>query len=519
MGVGYQMTKPMDWSALVAVVLMSVASGAFAAEKVDLSKESSLLAKMATGRSLVSVMGLEEGSSLKMLREINDAKFTHQRFVQTFKGIPVWGEHILVKSSADSKQIVGFHGTAVQGLAADLGSRSARITEAQALAIGKGLLNSRGHALSFRNESSKLHVYVGDDGVARLAYAVTYFAEAASRSGKHKAYRPTALIDAITGKVLFRFEGLTTSHDHREDDGAVGPGGNVKTGKYLFGTEFGRLPVTVAGTTCTMKNDKVTTIDLKNGTSGTAPFSFVCPENNSREINGAYSPLNDAHYFGNVVFALYSDWLATAPLTTNLTMRVHYSRQYENAFWDGQAMTFGDGKTLFHPLVSLDVAAHEVSHGFTEQNSGLIYSAQSGGINEAFSDIAGEAAESFMKQTNDYQVGAEIFKAANKALRYMDDPTKDGKSIGNAANYRPGLDVHYSSGVYNKAFYLLAKSTGWDVRKAFTAFAKANQTYWTPSTTFINGAIGVRKAAVDMGLPAADVVAAFAGVGVAITAE
>ncbi|MBO7942914.1 M4 family metallopeptidase, partial [Streptomyces sp. S9] len=121
-------------------------------------------------------------------------------------------------------------------------------------------------------------------------------------------------------------------------------------------------------------------------------------------------------------------------LTFQLTMRVHYSNSYENAFWDGSAMTFGDGATTFYPLVSLDVSAHEVSHGFTEQQSGLVYSGQSGGINEAFSDMAGEAAEYYMNGTNDFLVGAQIFKASG-ALRYMDDPTRDGRSIGHASNY------------------------------------------------------------------------------------
>ena len=87
---------------------------------------------------------------------------------------------------------------------------------------------------------------------------------------------------------------------------------------------------------------------------------------------------------------MYRNWYNTAPLSFKLKMRVHYSRNYENAFWDGSQMTFGDGATTFYPLVSLDVAAHEVSHGFTEQNSGLVYSGQSGGINEAFSDMAGK---------------------------------------------------------------------------------------------------------------------------------
>ena len=107
---------------------------------------------------------------------------------------------------------------------------------------------------------------------------------------------------------------------------------------------------------------------------------------------------------------MYNDWVGTAPLTFQLKMRVHYGNNYENAFWDGSAMTFGDGQNTFYPLVSLDVSAHEVSHGFTEQNSGLIYSGKSGGLNEAFSDMAGEAAEFYMKGSNDWLVGQEILK-------------------------------------------------------------------------------------------------------------
>ena len=77
-------------------------------------------------------------------------------------------------------------------------------------------------------------------------------------------------------------------------------------------------------------------------------------------------------------------------------------------------MTFGDGATRFYPLVSLDVSSHEVSHGFTEQNSGLIYRGQSGGINEAFSDMAGEAAEAYFKEENDFLIGYSIFKKTVK---------------------------------------------------------------------------------------------------------
>src|SRR3546814_3163335 len=98
--------------------------------------------------------------------------------------------------------------------------------------------------------------------------------------------------------------------------------------------------------------------------------------------------------------------------------------------------------------------------------------------------MAGEAAEFFFNGENDFLVGGEIFKAPGEALRYMEDPTLDGISIGSANDYYDGLNVHYSSCVYNRAFYLLANTAGWDTQHAFLAFAVANLDYWSPFTYF-----------------------------------
>jgi Zn-dependent metalloprotease len=296
-----------------------------------------------------------------------------------------------------------------------------------------------------------------------------------------------------------------------------GPGGNGNTGLYYYGREYGTLAVASDATLCTMTNSNVQTVHLYNGTDGTTPFTYNRINNDcyqaSDAANGAYSPLNDAHYFGGVIFAMYNAYLGEPPLTFQLSMRVHYSTDYDNAFWDGAAMTFGDGASIFYPLVSIDVAAHEVSHGFTEQHSGLTYDGESGGINESYSDIAGEAAEDYFRGSADFLVGADIAKNGG-FLRSMSNPPIDGQSIDNLADYKNGLDVHYSSGIYNKAFYLLATTSGWNVRKAFTAFANANRYCWTPDTGFADGAQCVVDEAVDLGLPALDVVNAFAAVGI-----
>jgi Zn-dependent metalloprotease len=127
--------------------------------------------------------------------------------------------------------------------------------------------------------------------------------------------------------------------------------------------------------------------------------------------------------------------------------------------------------------------------------------------------MAGEAAEYYMKGSNDWLIGKDIFKGSG-ALRYMNNPPQDGSSIDNASQFTSSMDVHYSSGVYNKALYLLATKAGWNTQKAFQAFARANRLYWTASSTFNQGACGVETAATDLGFTKADVTAAFTSVGV-----
>lgn len=432
---------------------------------------------------------------------------TKVRYQQTYLGLPVFDTAVVATESRTGLSHV--YGAMAQGIAADVASIVPQIDAKQALEIAKQKHQKKhfkDKAFNSENESTKLMVRLDENNKAQVVYLVSFFV------AEDEPSRPFMFIDANTGKVLQTWDGL----NHAQDTG-TGPGGNDKTGRYEFGTDYAGLVIDKVGTTCTMENSVVKTVDLNHRTSGSKAFSYTCSGasnyNDHKTINGAYSPLNDAHFFGKVVYDMYKDWMNTAPLTFKLTMRVHYGNSYENAFWDGSAMTFGDGASTFYPLVDINVSAHEVSHGFTEQNSGLVYSNMSGGMNEAFSDIAGEAAEYYMKGSVDWIVGADIFKSSG-GLRYFEQPSLDGKSIDHASQYYDGLNVHYSSGVYNRAFYLLANKAGWDVRKGFEIFTLANQLYWTANSTFDAGACGVVKAATDMGYNATDVADAFNQVGV-----
>jgi Zn-dependent metalloprotease len=145
--------------------------------------------------------------------------------------------------------------------------------------------------------------------------------------------------------------------------------------------------------------------------------------------------------------------------------RVHYGSAYNNAFWSDSCfcMTYGDGDgTQFNPFVSIDVAAHEMSHGVTSRTANLRYSGESGGLNEATSDIFGTAVEFYAnnpKDVPDYLIGEKIRKNG-QPLRYMDDPKKDGRSASCWTSTVGSLDVHLSSGVANHFFYLLAVGSG-----------------------------------------------------------
>ncbi len=187
-----------------------------------------------------------------------------------------------------------------------------------------------------------------------------------------------------------------------------------------------------------------------------------------------------------------------------LISTVHYGSNYVNAYWDGTQMVYGDGNNSDSIELGkdLDVTVHELTHAVTDTESDLIYSGESGGLNESMSDIFAGVCESWNRG---WAVDADIFKigediwtpgTAGDALRYMDDPVKDGVSLDFYGDYSSGVDVHYSSGISNLVFSLLSKGGAHPrgksanvvpaigPEKAGRIFYKANTDLFTASTTF-----------------------------------
>ena len=390
---------------------------------------------------------------------------SHVRFTRTYEGLPVLGGDFVVHLSASDKAS-GLSMTQVKTIKA---STSPKVKAAQAELKARGEFT--GDSVSKANQP-KL-VVDARQGTPVLAWQTTV---SGIQADGQTPSRQIVVTDANTGKVRTATETILTpiKVGQSTHQGALkaAPKGVAATGsgKGIFvGTVS--LSTTLSGSTYSLvdaAHGNNRTCDLKNRTSGTCT-TFSGTDNSwgtglqsNRESAGV-----DAHYGAAKTFDYYKTKFGRSGIFNNGTgvpSRVHYGNSYVNAYWDGSQMTYGDGSSNQHPLVELDVAGHEMSHGVTENTAGLDYSGDAGGLNEATSDIFGTMVEFYANNpsdTPDFLIGEEInINGDGTPLRYMDDPSKDGGSYKCWSSSVPNSDPHYSSGVGNHFFFLLANGSG-----------------------------------------------------------
>lgn len=217
------------------------------------------------------------------------------------------------------------------------------------------------------------------------------------------------------------------------------------------------------------------TYTANNGTS--LPGTLRC---SAATCNTGDLAIDAAHNYAGATYDYYSTKFGRDSLNGSgmtLTSTAHYSSNYNNAFWNGSQMVYGDGDgTTFIALSrSLDVVAHELTHGVTDHESDLVYQKESGAINEALSDIFGAAVEAWVDggvSSATWLLGEDIYTPGNgndDALRYMNDPTADGYSRdyyperlypGTCTpnpNTNDNCGVHGNSGIANLAFVLMVQ--------------------------------------------------------------
>ena len=240
-------------------------------------------------------------------------------------------------------------------------------------------------------------------------------------------------------------------------------------------------------------------------------------------VNALWGLMNTYDTMKNVL-----GWKSLDGRNTATYIAAHVNTAYDNAFYSDscKCMFIGDGSS-FYSLGSIDVIGHEMGHGVTASTSNLTYSGESGGLNESNSDINGEMVEAYARNGgtgtvipagNDWFVGKEIAKNGIP-LRFMQKPSKDGRSPDAWTSGVGSLDVHYSSGPNNRMFYFLSQGsnatvgndayssylkrqpsamTGIGNDKAYRIWFKANTTKFTASTDYADARSKVILAAQEL---------------------
>ncbi|CAM5344276.1 M4 family metallopeptidase [Streptomyces purpurascens] len=371
----------------------------------------------------------------------------HTRYERTYAGLPVLGGDLVVESTkADATASVTKATRAAIAPATTKAAVSAAKARQQALTAGKA---DKAKSPGINREPRKVIWAASGKPVVAYETVVGGFQHDGTPQELH------VVTDATTGAKLYEWEAIET-----------GTGNTVYSGTV-------DLTTTQSGSTYNLTDGARgghKTYNLNRGTSGTGTL-FSGPD----DVWGNGTPSNlesagaDAHYGAALTWDYYKNVHGRSGIRgdgVGAYSRVHYGNNYVNAFWSDSCfcMTYGDGSGNANPLTSIDVAAHEMTHGLTSNTAGLNYSGESGGLNEATSDIFGSTVEFYANNSSDvgdYLIGEEIdINGDGTPLRYMDKPSKDGASKDSWYSGIGSIDVHYSSGPANHFFYLLSEGSG-----------------------------------------------------------
>ncbi|MET7684627.1 M4 family metallopeptidase [Streptomyces sp. NPDC005423] len=406
------------------------------------------LVRSATAAAATTAKSLALGAREKLVVKdvAEDADGTvHTRYERTYAGLPVLGGDLVVHAKDGL-------------LSVSKAARSAVSVPSAAPKVPATAVRAKAIAVAARAGGERVRLAGAPRLVVWATGARPVLAWESVVTGSQADGTPSELhviTDAVKGTSLSRFEAVETGSGTGQFNGSV------------------PLNTTLSGSTYQLVDgDRAghRTYDLNQGTSGTGTL-FT----DDNDVWGDGTPANrqtagvDVAFGAAATWDYYKDVFGRSGIRNDgvaAYSRAHYGNNYVNAFWSDTCfcMTYGDGSGNTHPLTALDVAAHEMSHGVTAATAGLAYSGESGGLNEATSDIFAAAVEfhaDLAADVPDYLVGEKIDINGNGTpLRYMDKPSKDGASRDYWSSTLGSVDVHYSSGPANHFFYLLSEGSG-----------------------------------------------------------
>ena len=460
----------------------------------------------AATRALQSVKGLGlasrfEAADLDVSAAVaDDSGREHVRFSRAHRGLRVVGGDVVLHL-APGGTLEDLSGNDVNlaplSLQPRVDAAAATVTAEAAFGAGQVGSSSAELVVNARTPAPTLAYEVRVDG----------FREDGTPSERH------ILVDALTGSVQEQWDDIHTA-------GAVGTGKSLYSGTVSLNTNSISGGFELRDTT---RGSGFYTTNMNSRTNGGSIFTDADNAWGSGTTADAASAAVDAHYGQAKTYDFYKNVLGRNGIDNAGGVgysRVHYSRRYNNAFWSDSCfcMTYGDGDgSTFLPLVALDIAGHEMSHGVTSRSANLTYSGESGGLNEGTSDIFGAMVEYYAGTSPNYLIGEQTYTPAKAgdALRYMYKPSLDGRSPDCYTSTIGSLDVHYSSGVANHAFYLIAEGsnpaggpasptcngstvTGVGRDAAAKIWYRALTVYMTSSTNYAGARQATLKAAADL---------------------
>lgn len=421
---------------------------------------------------VVSKMGkYTSNSEWKKYQEISDELGqTHYRIRQYYQGIP----------SALSVGIVHIKQGKILSLNGDFVSESQFegkhvLDEAAALKLALLSLPAQKYYWEEAGQNEALRLATGKADTTYFPKGkLVYMAKGLNLAGTHRlcyqfdvmASEPLAgrsiYVDAETGEVIASNDLIL--HGDSKGTAVTKYSGTQKIITDSTSTTNFRLREMGRGT-------GIETYNLKKGTNYASGVDFTDADNTWNNVNANKDEVaTDAHWGAEMTYDYYKNVHSRNSYDGNgakILSYVHYSSNYNNAFWDGVRMTYGDGDgTTFTPLTALDVCGHEITHAVTTNTANLIYSNESGALNESFSDVFGQTIEIWARPTKySWKIGEDITPSGN-GIRSMVNPNLFGhpkyyKGVSWYAGTADNGGVHTNSGVQNYWYYLIAKgSTG-----------------------------------------------------------
>lgn len=423
---------------------------------------------------------------------------THIKAQQYFKGIKVYGAESFVHIGSRKDIFNGY----IYELA-DTISTNPNISEAEALQIVNSDLATKTVVQELSVKQKEILEYDAPQ-INLIIYENKLAYEISIRPNFIQEWN--YFIDAQSGAIIKQFnnthsDGPTTATAYDLNNVLRTINTYLKNGTYLL------LNASETMYNSSNREGVIQTYDANNTMSENS-VSEVSSSNNTWNNKAAVS----AHYYATLTYKYFENTFNRNSMNDkggDIIALVNLSDElgggYDNAFWNGQCIGFGNGGDYFKNLAGgLDVVAHEIGHGVVSNTAKLEYYGQSGAINETFADIFGA-----MVDRDDWLIGEDITKTTfspSGAMRNMSDPHNMGNSPNNywqpkhvSEMYIGEQDnggVHINSGIGNYAYYLYATSI--TKEKAEQVFYRALTNYLTSKSQFIDLRIAVIQAAKDL---------------------